>query len=329
MTRPTSNRRGRARASLAATFVLAGGAALALRPGPEPNAATPPPVRPLASAPPQVSGTFPTAWIDGSQCPGPEFQIHAYEPNLYILRQNFCENFEAPFLYLIFGDEKVLMLDTGASPNTDVRGAVDGVIDDWLIQTGLPDIELIVAHTHGHGDHVQGDAQFQNRPNTTIVNTGANSVIAFFGLSPWPKTQATYDLGNRVLDVIGTPGHAKDGITFYDRQTQLLLTGDTVYPGRLYVFGANTGGSWQVFRNSIQRLVDFAAVNPVTWVAGCHIEMSATPGIDFAYGTTYHPNEHVLELPPTVLPEILSLMAGTGTQGVPLVHPDLIVSPVY
>ena len=45
----------------------------------------------------------------------------------------------------------------------------------------------------------------------------------------------TLDLGGRVLEVTGSPGHQRAAITIYDPWSGFLLTGDTVLPGRLYV----------------------------------------------------------------------------------------------
>ncbi len=47
---------------------------------------------------------------------------------------------------------------------------------------------------------------------------------------------AEVDLGGRVLDCLATPGHHEAAVTYYDRYTRILFTGDTIYPGRLYVF---------------------------------------------------------------------------------------------
>ena len=62
-----------------------------------------------------------------------------------------------------------------------------------------------------------------------------------------------FDLGGRVLEVTGIPGHHEAAIAVYDPWTGFLLTGDTVYPGRLYV------RDMPAFMDSLDRLVAFAA----------------------------------------------------------------------
>ena len=61
-------------------------------------------------------GTFPTKWTTGGpKCMEiPEWQVHEYNPNFFILRQSGCTDAEMPFLYLIFGTERGVLWDTGS-----------------------------------------------------------------------------------------------------------------------------------------------------------------------------------------------------------------------
>ena len=171
-----------------------------------------------------------------------------------------------------------------------LRSTIDGLIDQWLSSHPRDEYELIVAHTHGHGDHVAADAQFAGRPATTLVGREVEAVRDFFGLSDWPEGAALLDLGGRVLDVTGIPGHHRASIAVYDPWSGFLLTGDTVYPGRLYV------EDMPAFVASLDRLVGVAESRVVRQVMGCHIEMTATPGRDYPLGSTYQPDEPVLQM---------------------------------
>lgn len=239
---------------------------------------------------PQVNG-FPAAWPNGTDCNAEDsIFVWAYAEDTYILRQSLCTSFEGPFLYLFFGDDKVLLEDTGDG-GIPVRDTVQGVIDDWLRAHGKTSIELVVMHSHSHGDHADGDPQFSGQPNTTVVGTSLAAVTSFFGFADWPNQAVAFDLGNRVIDVVPIPGHQQAHVALYDRRHDLLLTGDTLYPGRLYI---DDFGDYQA---STARLTAFvAAGNPVSWVLGTHIEMTTTPMQDFAFQAESHPNEHVLEL---------------------------------
>lgn len=273
------------------------------------------------------TGTFPATWISGDPACGsePQLQVHAYNPDFYIVRQSLCTDFEAPFVYLIFGQQRALLLDTGAG-NVPIGATIRAIRDAWLASHGQASIQLVVAHLHSHGDHVAGDSQFVGQPNTTVVGTSLAAVQSFFGFSAWPTQTVTYDLGGRALDVIAIPGHQAAHIAVYDRQTGILLTGDSLYPGRLYVTGAIGQGNWNTYKASMQRLVDFTATRPVTWVLGTHIEMTNTPGVAFSVGSTSHPNEHVLQLTRSHLLELNTAIHAMTTPHFEA-HADFLIQP--
>ena len=235
-------------------------------------------------------GTLPASWTTGASCPEtPAFHTHAYNDDFIILRQSGCTNFEKPFLYLLFGGRSALLVDTGAQ-SADVSGAVHAAMKDRSARLNERTLPLIVVHSHGHGDHVAGDSQFQNALETTLVAATPEALQQFFHLRNWPNEIGSFDLGDRVIDIVPIPGHQPASIAIYDRKTGVLLTGDTLYPGRLYV---RDGAAYVA---SIHRLVEFTRGKVVTHVLGAHIENARTPYVDYPEGTTYQPDEHPLEL---------------------------------
>ncbi|MEO8451962.1 MAG: MBL fold metallo-hydrolase [Gemmatimonadota bacterium] len=278
---------------------------------------------PSAGAGKIQTGVLPVSWYAGGPpCAGrPEFQVHAYNDDFFILRQSACSNFEKPFLYLLFGRDRALLLDTGAG-KVSVAAAVDSVIRPWLARHHRTEILLVVAHSHGHGDHVAGDPQFAGRPGTTVVGRDTTSVRAFFGIERWPEEIVPFDLGDRVLDVIPIPGHQAASIAIYDRRTGVLLTGDTFYPGRLYVRDT------AAYARSVQRLVDFTRDRPVTHLLGTHIENARTPFRDYPEGTVDQPDEHVLELTRAQLLELNTALDGMRGKVHRLVMGDFTIWPL-
>ena len=68
-------------------------------------------------------------------------------------------SFEAPFIFLLFGNERAVLLDTGPSADpakVPLRRTVDELVGAWLAEHPREDYELVVAHTHGHHDHRDG-----------------------------------------------------------------------------------------------------------------------------------------------------------------------------
>jgi hydroxyacylglutathione hydrolase len=276
---------------------------------------------PSTIEPGELPATF---YAGGADCAGtPPLQVHAYNADFYILRQAACTNFEKPFLYLIFGRNRALLLDTGAQ-RVDVATPVDTLIRAWLARHGRPtdSIQLVVAHSHAHSDHVAGDSQFVHRPATTVVGRDSASVRAFFGIARWPTDLGAIDLGGRTLDVIAIPGHQAASIAIYDRRTGVLLTGDTFYPGRLYVRDT------AAFAESIDRLTDFTRTHTVTQLLGAHIENTATPFRDYPEGTVDQPEEHALALHPPQLFELDSVVRTMRGRMTRTVLRDVTIWPV-
>lgn len=214
-----------------------------------------------------------------------------------------------------------MLFDTGAG-RVDVRAPVDTLLRGWLARHGRASVELVVAHSHAHGDHVAGDSQFVATPGTTVVGRDTASVRAFFHVTRWPEDLGAIDLGGRVLDVIPIPGHQPASIAVYDRRTGVMLTGDTFYPGRLYVRDT------AAFAQSVTRLARFAAAHRVTHFLGAHIENTRTPGRDYPQGTIDQPEEHDLDLGRAQLFELDSVVQSMRGRMVRTVRPDFTVWPL-
>lgn len=242
-------------------------------------------------------GVLPSSWITGGpNClEVPDWQVHEYNPDLYVLRESGCTNYEKPFLYLLFGKERAMLIDTGA-------GASDAaaVVAKLIAKRGKP-TPLVVVHTHAHGDHTAGDKGFDGMASVTLVPATVAAEQKAFGIAKWPEDAGSIDLGDRIVDVLAIPGHEAAHVAYYDRRTGILHTGDHLYPGRLYV------SDFPAYLESTKRLAAFTADKPVAHIVGCHVEQSATPFVDYPVGTKYQPNEHPMAMGRG---ELLELLAG-------------------
>jgi glyoxylase-like metal-dependent hydrolase (beta-lactamase superfamily II) len=195
-------------------------------------------------------------------------------------------------LYPIFGEQHALLEDTGAGTTVQTAPFVMGLIEKWAKEKKHSPVSLIVIHSHGHGDHTSGDKQFHAIPEVQFIAPTPADVQKAAHITNWPGDIGTIDLGGRVLDVIPIPGHQTASIDLYDRSTGNLLTGDSLYPGRLYVNEADV----PVYADSAHRLAHFVRTHPIAHVLGTHIEQSRTPYVDYPRATVYQPEEHKLEL---------------------------------
>lgn len=155
------------------------------------------------------------------------------------------------YMYLLIGDEKAMLIDT-AYGFTDVPNAIKNITD-------LP---LIVANTHAHFDHVHGNhmypevyvskkdeqlfqlhtdyeyckelciqvAKANNIPSELLESSELNleGVITAYPSvhKEFPKTMY-FELGNRRVDIIETPGHSEGAVSFLDERNGWLFSGDT------------------------------------------------------------------------------------------------------
>ena len=165
----------------------------------------------------------------------------------------FTEKFlgENVYCYLLAGEEKALLIDT-AYGFTDIAGAVKEL-------TSLP---LIVVNTHGHFDHVTANYRFGKtylhekdrelyqlhtqqsyleKLFRIIVGGGIKAEAAVLIMRPKlkkmldhtvPETVALpdcgyFELGNRKVEIIETPGHTQGSISLLDTNNGWLFSGDT------------------------------------------------------------------------------------------------------
>jgi hydroxyacylglutathione hydrolase len=266
------------------------------------------PLLPRSSAQ-TVSGSMDVHWNEGSSdCATnsePPLPVHAYNATTFILRENPCATAEAPFMYLLIGSAKALLIDTGDVSEERKMPLAETVLR-LLRRPDQSELPLLVVHTHGHFDHRLGDSQFQQVPNVQIVATDLAHVRQYFGFADWPNGIAQVDLGDRIVDVIPTPGHYPSRVSYYDRQTALFFSGDFFLPGHLIIDNA------QADLASANRVADFIRNRPISYVLGGHIELKSD-GEMLPLGSHYHAGEHVLQLTKQdllALPSVLNSFNG-------------------
>ena len=191
-------------------------------------------------------------------------------------------------MYLLVGSTKALLIDTGDIADPSVVPLAETVMG-LLPADGAAKLSLLVVHTHRHLDHRAGDPQFTRFSNAQVVGFDIDSVRSFYKFTDWPNGLAQVDLGDRTVDVIATPGHNETEVSFYDRSTGLLFTGDFLMPARLLIDDTSADIA------SADRIAAFVKDRPISFVLGGHIEMNSA-GELFPWESQYHPNEHALQM---------------------------------
>jgi len=74
-------------------------------------------------------------------------------------------------------------------------------------------------------------------------------------------------------------------------------------------------------------MIEFTDTRPVSWVLGCHIEMTTVAGEDYEQSAPTHSNEHRLEMTIDHLRELWEAVKGMGDEARREVHDDFIIVP--
>ena len=129
--------------------------------------------------------------------------------------------------FLLEGTEKAALIDTGRN-----------VPEAREIAEGLTSLPLLLINTHADPDHISGNAAFEetymSRAEERYYRTkgGTNRVI--------PVCDGDrIELGKRTLRIIDNPGHTPGSITILDEQNRVLVGGDSIQSGNIYMFGAH------------------------------------------------------------------------------------------
>jgi hydroxyacylglutathione hydrolase len=263
-------------------------------------------------------GSMDMHWDPGAEtCPAVEIspiQVHRYNAQTIVLREKLCSTWEAPFMYLLIGTKRALLIDTGDIADPKLM-PLESLVMSLLPGESAAKLPLLVVHSHGHLDHRAGDPQFEGVNGIELVRSDLEHVRAFFGFADWPNGSAQIDLGDRIVDVLPAPGHHPAQLLYYDRDTGLVFSGDFLLPGRLLV------DDWSAYEVSARRVAEFVKDRPVSFVLGGHVEKNRS-GALLPWESTYHPDEHSLQLTKddlAALPAALGKFNGFYTESGPFV----------
>lgn len=153
------------------------------------------------------------------------------------------EKYEA-CMYLVCGSESACLIDTAY-----------GLCDLKELTASLTSLPVFVVNTHGHIDHVLGnhyfDEVYMHPSDKEMYKEVADGFADMIG-EPWvrekygefikdadpssvrfPKTMDVrdgniIDLGGKILEVVGIPGHTPGSIMLIDREEKICFSGDSI-----------------------------------------------------------------------------------------------------
>ena len=146
-------------------------------------------------------------------------------------------------MFLLEGCEKALLIDTGAR-----------CPEAKQIAESLTDKPILLINTHGDGDHTSGNAAFAE----FMMHPADYENCRVSARCPDSKLVPVYDgekidLGGRIVDIIGIPGHTEGSIALLDANTRTLYAGDSVQDGHVFMHGAHRRPA--MYADSLAKLV--------------------------------------------------------------------------
>ena len=171
------------------------------------------------------------------------------------------------YMYLLTGTEKALLIDTGF-----------GTIPLRKICESLTNLPVTVALTHGHVDHIGGTGAFEEvwlakEDRELYAEHSKEKVRQIFtkdellpvkGTCSYFTDEMGFELGDRSIKVVKTPGHSVGSVCFLDEKNRWMFTGDTCCKAHV-LLQMEYAATMMEYRKSLQRLIDLESYYDITW----------------------------------------------------------------
>lgn len=199
----------------------------------------------------------------------PWFEVYKIFPDTFAIYEP--GHFEEVISFLIVGETRALLLDTGL-----------GIARLKPVIASLTQLDVTVVNSHSHFDHIGGNYEFEKiagvdhafaranakgAPNQQVSEylrgdwvwkplpdgvTATNYKINPYRVSESIADGDIIDLGGVRLEIIATPGHSPDSICLFDREGRRLFMGDVFYFAPLYAH--LEGSDLAAYRASAEKL---------------------------------------------------------------------------
>jgi glyoxylase-like metal-dependent hydrolase (beta-lactamase superfamily II) len=209
----------------------------------------------------------------------PYAEVYQFRQNLYGIYTESLDGMGDPWIYLVIGPEKAMLIDTGFGVG-DLKGLVDEITG------GMP---LVVVNTHCHFDHAYGNSQFdrvycheyevrrlQAKQDPHIwdylfdadgrciwTEFDRQDIIPFkeYEIIGCPDGHRFNLGGDYDIELVFLPGHTPGHAAFLDKKNRILFAGDDACFGAVFIPGPEPGDPYgqyatvSGFRQELAKLV--------------------------------------------------------------------------
>ncbi len=169
--------------------------------------------------------------------------------HFWIIEENGVRSF------LFEGDRKAMLIDTGF-----------GTLQIRELVAGLTSLPVFLVNTHTDKDHTGCNRDFKPvYMHPAEMDHYKNSLPEGCRMEDvHPLWEGDIiDLGFWQFEVILTPGHTPGSIMLLERKKRMLISGDSIQDGDIFMFGA--GRNMQAFQSSLQKVSAMADTFDSIW----------------------------------------------------------------
>lgn len=173
--------------------------------------------------------------------------------------------------FLFEGDKRAMLIDTGF-----------GTLQIRELAEGLTDLPIFLVNTHTDKDHTGCNADFKpvymHPAEMDHYKNALPKDCCMEDVCPlWEGD--IIDLGYWKFEVILTPGHTPGSVMLLEREKRMLISGDSIQNGDIFMFGA--GRNMQAFQNSLKKMIAMADAIDSIWPSHGSYPLTADiiPGI--------------------------------------------------